>query len=103
MGFFSLEWGWQITSFFFKCFNDFTALLLSTMMKARSLVHLTPSENETTFNFSGKTVLEILCLLLGPVLLKQNWRFCSDIVKVSLSSCLIFQNLVVHSFQVDSE
>lgn len=59
IGFSSLERGWQMSSFFFKCFNDFTALLLSTMMKARSLVYLTTFENATTFNFSGKTALEI--------------------------------------------
>lgn len=73
------------------------------MMKARSLLYLTSFENETTFNFSGKIALEILCLLLGPVLLMENWRFCSGIVKVKLSSCLIFLNFVVHSFQVDSD
>lgn len=99
IGFSSLERGWQMTSFFFKCFNDFTALLLSTMMKARSLVYLTTFENETTFNFSGKTALEISCFLLGPVLLMENWTFCSGIVKVMLSSCLIFQNFLVSVFR----
>lgn len=42
------------------------------MMKARSLAHLTPSESEATFNFSGKTALEILYFLLDPVLLRYS-------------------------------
>lgn len=73
------------------------------MMKAMSSVYLTTFENDATFNFSGKTALEILCLLLGPMVLMENWRVYSDTIKVRLSSCLIFQNFVVHSFQVDGE
>lgn len=99
IGFFSLEWCWQIISLFFKCFNELAALLLPPMMKARSLVYLTPCEIETTFNFSGKTSLEILCRLLGSVLLMENWRFCSGVVKVRLSSRLIYQNFVGRVFR----
>lgn len=92
-----------MSSFFFKCFNDFTALLLSTMMKARSLVYLTTFENETTFNFSGKTALEIF--------MSFAWSCAADgepdiLLRYSKSKVELMPNLSEFSgfsFQVDSE
>jgi len=73
------------------------------MMKVRSLVYFITFENEPAFDFSGKTGLEILCLFIGAVMLMEKWRLHSGKIKVRLNSWVIFQNVLVHNLQVDSE
>lgn len=71
-------------------------------MKVWSSIYLTTFEIEP-FDFSGKIGLEILCLFVAVVMLIEKWRFRSGIIQVRLSSQLIFQNVLVHNFQVDNE